>query len=35
MRELVILRTAHLMGCPYEIAQHTAAAAGAGLDRTK
>ena len=26
LRALVILRTAYLMDCPYEIAQHTAAA---------
>ena len=31
LRELVILRTAHLMQCPYEMAQHTAAASAAGL----
>ena len=31
LRELVILRTAYLMDCPYEIAQHTAAARTAGL----
>jgi AhpD family alkylhydroperoxidase len=31
MREIVILRTAHLMDCPYEIAQHTTAASAAGL----
>src|SRR6478752_1416781 len=31
MREIVILRTFHLMDCPYEIAQHTTAASAAGL----
>lgn len=31
LREVVILRTAYLMRCPYEIAQHTEAASAAGL----
>jgi AhpD family alkylhydroperoxidase len=31
LRELVILRTGHLMNCPYEVAQHTALARGAGI----
>jgi len=31
LRELVILRTGFLMGCPYEIAQHTAVARGIGV----
>lgn len=31
LRELVILRTAYLMDCPYEIGQHTAAARTAGI----
>ncbi|MFE7608661.1 carboxymuconolactone decarboxylase family protein [Streptomyces celluloflavus] len=31
LRELVILRTGHLMRCPYEIAQHTPMAEGAGI----
>lgn len=31
LRELVILRTAHLMGSPYEVAQHTGLAHQAGV----
>jgi AhpD family alkylhydroperoxidase len=31
LRELVILRTGHLMNCPYEIAQHTALARSTGI----
>jgi AhpD family alkylhydroperoxidase len=31
LRELIILRTGYLMDCPYEIAQHTAAARAAGV----
>ena len=31
LREVIILRTAHLMDSPYEIAQHIAAAGAAGL----
>src|SRR5689334_14709445 len=31
LRELVILRTGHLMNCPYEVAQHTALARATGI----
>jgi AhpD family alkylhydroperoxidase len=31
LREVVILRTAHLMNCPYEIGQHTPVASAAGI----
>jgi AhpD family alkylhydroperoxidase len=31
LREIIILRTAHLMDCPYELGQHITVAAAAGL----
>ena len=33
LREIVILRTAHLMGCPYELGQHNDVARTAGLGK--
>jgi AhpD family alkylhydroperoxidase len=31
LRELIVLRTAHLMGCPYELGQHQDVALAAGV----